>query len=376
VRLLFVASLHHPSVPGPGSGEEAAEPLSFPSSQGYHFWVNSLTKMGHTCDVFWRSTSRWPWARPRSQHMTEKPSVARVLHALAASLPWIDPDVLWRNRRLLQHARAFRPDVLVLIGGNEVILVETLAAIKRELRSFVVYTCGTSPIVFSHSIERRAARLYDLVVSNDKYHAIQWLELGAPRAEVLPLAGVDPDFHRHHDSVDSETALDSCDVGFVGTLVPSRLYSGRIAALEALAEFDLAIWSVHEVPDSLRPAHRGPALGERMVQAMSASKIVVNPHGDFMRYGGNMRLFETCGAGVLQIVDDVPAVHEWFRVGTDLVTYRDPEDLRRKVAYYLSHEMERRQISASGQRHVYAHHTYDQRMARLIDLIHAAEMTR
>lgn len=371
MRFLFVASLHHPPDQAARSAAHAAEPQTFPPSQGHHFWVRSLTKMGHTCDVFWRSASLWPWRRTRALRMTEKMTLGRALGALAAPLPWNQLDLRWRNRRLLERARAFRPDVIVMVGGNEVIVPATLASLRRDLRSFVVYACGTSPIVFSHPIERRAARLYDLVVCNDLYHAVQWQELGAARAEVLPLSAVDPTFHRRREPAIGEPAFEASDIGFVGTLVPRELYSRRIAALESLREFDLAIWSVHEVPASLQSAYRGPALGERMVQAISSAKIVVNPHADFMRYGGNMRLFEACGVGALQLVDDLPGVHQWFRVGTDLVSYHNPQDLRDQVAYYLSHDDERRRIAASGQAHVVAHHTYDERMARLVEMIRA-----
>ncbi len=41
-------------------------------------------------------------------------------------------------------------------------------------------------------------------------------------------------------------------------------------------------------------------------------------------------------------------------------------DLRDKVAYYLAHPEERARIAANARAHVTAHHTYDQRMARLM----------
>jgi spore maturation protein CgeB len=46
--------------------------------------------------------------------------------------------------------------------------------------------------------------------------------------------------------------------------------------------------------------------------------------------------------------------------------------LRERVAYYLSHPDERERIAAAGQAHVYARHTYEQRMARLIELLEGA----
>jgi spore maturation protein CgeB len=142
-----------------------------------------------------------------------------------------------------------------------------------------------------------------------------------------------------------------------------------VEALEALRDFDLGIWSVHDVPPALRPHVRGRALGEEMLKILSAAKITINVHGDFMRYGGNMRTFEAASAGVFQIADDLPGTRQWFREGKTIVTFKDLDDLRTKVAYYLAHEAERQAIAHQAQAHVYAHHTYDQRMAQVEALI-------
>jgi hypothetical protein len=368
MNILFVAALHHP-----GELEKARQTASidpvFPPSQAHYFWVRALRKLGHECAVFWRNQSAWPWARSGQLHMTQRLTIGRAIHALAARVPSLNPDFRLRNRRLIRFAAEFKPDVVVITGDNGVILPETLATLKHAHGAALVYACGTSPIVFSRPVERAAARLYDLVVANDFYHAIQWRELGAARVEALPISAVDPDFHHPFDLTEAERQQYTCDIGVVGTFVPGSLYSERIAALEALRDFDLGIWSVHEVPPSLRPFYRGAALGESMLRITQAAKIVINTHGDFMRYGGNMRLFEVCGVGAFQITDDRPGVREWFTVGEHITTYRDLDHLRELARYYLDHADERQRIAAAGQSHVYAHHTYDQRMARLFDLL-------
>jgi spore maturation protein CgeB len=371
MRILFVASLHHPDLlrEAHRDAPSGPDPL-FPPSQAHHFWVRALRDLKHECEVFWRSDGAWPWSRRRALRMTRRMSWGRAAAAVAATMPALNPDFRLRNRRLIRHARAFQPDVVLLVGDNEVILPDTLAALKREHGLTLVYASGTSPVVFSRRIERVAAPLYDLVVTNDLYHAIQWRELGARRADVLPLSAIDPAFHHPYPLTADERARYACEVGFVGTLVPDVLYRERIEALEALRGFDLAVWSVHEVPASLRPFHRGPLLGEAMLRAAGAAAVAINPHGDFMRYGGNMRLFELCGVGAFQLTDDRPGVRQWFEPGTHLVTYRDTDDLRRLVGHYLTHETERRAIAEAGRAHVWAHHTYHQRMQRLVALVH------
>ena len=89
--------------------------------------------------------------------------------------------------------------------------------------------------------------------------------------------------------------------------------------------------SIHELPKSLRAHYRGEALGETMLQVLSSVKISINVHGDFMRYGGNMRLFESAALGAFQIVDDRPGLREWFTIGEHLDVFRDVDELQDKV---------------------------------------------
>ena len=370
MHFLFVASLHHPealaaAVAATPPGET---PPLFPPSMAQHFYEKALRRRGHTLDVFYRNIP--VWGRVRAERHSARLTPGKVMAALGRRMPpQLNPDLRARNARLLRQAREQRPDVLWIVGDNTVIYPETIATIKRETGCTVVYASGTSPVVFSHPIERRAARLYDLVLVNDYYHGIQWLELGAKRMECLPIAACDPEFHHPYELDEEERRAWGGDIAFVGTLTPTNLYSERVRALEALRDFDLGIWSVHDVPPSLRPYVRGSALGAQMLRILSAARLTINTHGDFMRYGGNMRLFEAAGVGVVQIADDLPGNRTWFTPGETILTYRDHDDLRRKVAYYLAHDDERQALAARAREHVYAHHTYDQRVERLEALL-------
>jgi len=374
-RVLFVAALHHPEqlqsdIRDAGAGE--ATPL-FPSSMGQHFWERAMRAAGYEVDVFWRNLPGYgarDVARLRSDVFREGLSPGKIAAGLLRRMPaQVNPDYRRRNQLLLEAARRFQPGIVWLSGDNREIFPETLGQLKLEHGCKIIYVSGVSPIVFSHANERDAARLYDLVLVNDYYHGAQWMELGAKRAECLPYVAIDPDFHYPQPKTDVPTDY-LCDIGFVGTLVPGSLYSERVAALESLREFDLGIWSMHEVPEALRAFHRGHALGREMLRVLSSVKISLNAHGDFMRYGGNMRLFETAAVGTFQIVDDRPGVSEWFEVGEHLATYSDWDDLRAKVRYYLAHDEERQRIAAAARAHVLENHRYDQRLARVEALLH------
>lgn len=358
MKILFVASLHHPEALR--AAREADSSVLFPPSMAQHFWEKALKRRGHTLDVFWRNN---PGATTE-RHTTAITPAKLVRAAVNRIPPQLNPELRARNARLIAQAREFRPDVLWMVGDNMVITPETIAAIKAELGCTLLYVSGTSPIVFSKAVDRAAMPLYDLALVNDYYHGIQLLELGAKRMECLPISGCDPDFHHPYTLTDEERAAYACDIAFVGTLVPERLYSSRVRALESLRDFDLGIWSVHEVPPSLRPFVRGRALGEEMLRIISAAKLCLNTHGDFMRYGGNMRLFEVAGTGICQISDDLPGVRQWFPEvdGTPtIISYADEDDLRAKVRHYLADDVARASVAQAARAHVYAEHTYDRR---------------
>jgi len=376
-RVLFVASLHHPQellreraalAPGQPS------PL-FPTSMAQRFWERAMQARGYTVDVFWRNLPGWGGGleQLKAQRHSTRITPRKVFDAALRRLPpHMNPDIRLRNAHLLQHALEFHPDWLWVIGDNTVIYAETLAEIKQRTGCQILYVSGTSPIVFSQAIEREAARLYDWVLVNDYYHGIQWLELGAKRMACLPIAAVDPAYHHPLELPADERARYACDVTFVGTIMPPNLYSERIAALEGLHGFDVGLWSVHDVPASLRPWLRGEALGETMFRVLSAASISLNVHGDFMRWGGNMRLFEAAALRAFQISDNRPGIATWFTPGEHLIVYDSLAHLRDLVDYYRAHPQERERMAEAALAHVYAHHTYAHRLTHLETLMQAA----
>ncbi len=370
-RLLFIASLHHPETlqRERQQAEKSGQPMPlFPTSTALRFWEKAMRKRGYELDIFYRNISGFGSQDIRTikaEKFSNRITPRKVAQAINQRLPYeINLDLRKRNANLLDYARQFQPTHIWLVGDNRAIHADTLASIKAETGCKLLYSTGTSPIVFSRAIERQAAPLYDLVITNDFYHGIQWQELGAKDMICLPGVAIDPDFHYPRDHNPDLAS----DVAFVGTLLPSHLYSERVEALEALSEFKPGIWTIHDAPDSLKPYLRGSALGESMLEVLSSAKISLNVHGNFMRYGGNMRLFEAAAVGTFQIVDNRAGIPQWFEIGKHLITFEDFQDLRDKIAYYLAHEEERSIITENARQHVLAHHTYEQRLSRLEDV--------
>ena len=73
--------------------------------------------------------------------------------------------------------------------------------------------------------------------------------------------------------------------------------------------------------------------------------------------------------GTLLVTDAKRNLGELFDVGTQVVSYDEPDDLIRKIEYFLAHEDERREIAAAGQRRTLDEHTYAHRMRELVEIL-------
>ena len=107
-------------------------------------------------------------------------------------------------------------------------------------------------------------------------------------------------------------------------------------------------------------------LGQEMVRAINAYRIHFNRNHSI---DVNYRTFETLGCRTFLLTNETPGLRELFRIGTDLVTYRDEKDLLDKITHYLRHPEERETIARLGHEHARRHHTYEVRMKMLLDLL-------
>jgi spore maturation protein CgeB len=71
----------------------------------------------------------------------------------------------------------------------------------------------------------------------------------------------------------------------------------------------------------------------------------------------------------MQISDGGEHLNAFFRVGEEVVGYKDVDDLIDRIRYYLAHEDERRAIALSGFRRVLRDHRLGTRMQQAGRLI-------
>jgi glycosyltransferase involved in cell wall biosynthesis len=161
-------------------------------------------------------------------------------------------------------------------------------------------------------------------------------------------------------------------VSFVGSL--SAYHARRIALLSAVAErVPLDAW-VPEVPASMRAGRpsitfHGAAWGRAMYDVLGRSRMTINVHGEISAgYANNLRMFEATGMGAVLVTEDATNLAELFDPGNEIVAYRDAEDLVAIVGHLLAHPKEAEEIAARGQARTMRDHSWERRMAQLVEI--------
>lgn len=103
----------------------------------------------------------------------------------------------------------------------------------------------------------------------------------------------------------------------------------------------------------------------------AGAKILLNDHWDNMAKHSLLsnRLFDAGACGAFVITDEVDGLSNVF--GDSVVSYKDADDLKQKVAYYLKHEKERNAKAQNLHELVCKEHTFDNRVDTLLKTIHA-----
>jgi O-antigen biosynthesis protein len=191
------------------------------------------------------------------------------------------------------------------------------------------------------------ARRFDCVFAAQRDGAELLRGAGIESAVWLPLA-CDPSVHQKHD------VEKRYDVAFVGNVFPGPR---------------------EELLARIRWRYPQSFIGQRyfddMARTYSESRAVFNRS---IRNDVNMRVFEALACGSLLITNDLTdnGQAELFQDGVHLSTYRGPEELLDKLAYYLERETVREKIAGAGRAEALSRHTYSDRMGRLLKEAEAA----
>jgi spore maturation protein CgeB len=277
------------------------------------------------------------------------------------------------NKKLVSAIKSFNPDLFLEAGGHR-ILPETINTIKHHGIKTALWTIDP-PIDFNPVV--KAALYYDFVFTGgtEAYDILK--EKDISNLSWLPFA-CDPDLHKPQILSEEEKKHYGTDIAFVGSVHPG-LYPFRIKFLESISDLDLAVWG----PGSSDIPHDSPLIkhirGEKTppdawTKIYSASKIVLcmhykDPENRTACHQASPRVYEALACGAFLMVDAQRDVMTLFKDREDIVLFRDTDELRELIRFYLARPEERLKIAERGRRTVLEKHTYRHRVDEILKVV-------
>ena len=180
------------------------------------------------------------------------------------------------------------------------------------------------------------------------------------------------------------------DVVFTGswTTVQHEV-RGRLltsVAEDAKGKYSCAFYLSGQV-DSLPPEVARNNLRERfgvdMYKALQSGKIVLDARASHVFYDpitninidmgrnetANMRIFEATGSGCFLLTEYYDNLCDFFEIGKEIETFKDAEELKDKIHYYLSHPDERKAIARRGKARCLRDYSMEKRAAEFDRII-------
>lgn len=289
-------------------------------------------------------------------------------------------DEKWEKPIVLEQIRAFQPDVCFLYSPEffDKSFIDEVKSINSNM-----FICGYDGM-HRQKIDLFAG--YDLVLTcspyiskyyQDNHKLTYWFYSGFD-ANMLKLI---------------ETNRHLYKVGFSGSVLP-WLHKDRVELVSAVqrkvpftmsSEFTylpgglLRRRALRQIKD-ISPSHYidflrlynhniGPVYGQDMFQFLSDCDVVLNMHGDSIKFAANFRLFEATGVGSCLLTDWKENIADIFEPGKEVLTYHSVEEAADIAKYCVEHPDYCEEISRKGQKRTLNEYSFGKIIPQIIRYI-------
>lgn len=172
------------------------------------------------------------------------------------------------------------------------------------------------------------------------------------------------DFSRNFNLASSDRSFASLRMTVATTALSFKIAQmERQTAIAKISEkFDMDVYTDDDSVNFVRAKNHGTVdYWSEAPVVFRRSKINLNLTLKSIQSGIPQRVWDIMAAGGFCLTNYQPELLLYFENGVDLVFFEDLNDLRNKIAYYLTHDEEREQIARNGYEKVKQLHQYNNR---------------
>ena len=278
------------------------------------------------------------------------------------------------NEMLVQYATEFKPDFIHL-GKCESLFGESVRDVKAATGCTVIHFYPDFRPVPKPYVGK-IGQYADMTVLQHQHKPLWQLHIDAGCRRIgFWWAGTDPECYHPHD-VEKEY-----DVVFMANppIKGTGHGKGRFTIVNALADagvdvhiFALVDWArkgLQPHPNiTLHPyVHK-----EEFAIACSKARIALGYNTDqYYMYTSWHRWVNSMASGACFVGHKFPGLDTVFEDGKHVVCFEQDKEVVPLVKYYLSHPIERERIAQAGMAEVLANHTWDNRVAQMMNYMRA-----
>lgn len=277
------------------------------------------------------------------------------------------------NRRVLDAAALFRPDLLLAFKGHYV-EARTLGALRE--RGVALYNYYPDTSAFAHgSLLAEALPHYDCIFYTKPFFDRDVRPNADIRQSVFVPHGYDPEVHHPWDLDAEDVGLYRHDVSVVATHTP---YKEQVLKrlVRKMPGIDLVIWGNNWGERCRSPELKGhvkgaPLVGSGYAKSLCAARINLAIMSGVVAGASQgdettTRTYEIPACGGFMLHERSEEVLTLFEEGTEVACFGTTDELAEKVSHYLSHPGERRDMARAAHRRCVPAYSYDNRMAEVI----------
>lgn len=272
---------------------------------------------------------------------------------------------------LRQKIDAFKPDYLFTDSG--VNHQDIIFPILEQTSLPHIYWAIEDPVANAGMAMSWAAR--SVLSLTPCVEMLSNYERNGHRAICIPFA-IDPDYYYRYP-VELELAkLDAVHIGNNYNVFPERIaayryiiqpFIDRSANLVVYGKWWGNLSHAYTIPDTV---NKGYLAHERMGPHYSSAKIVLGLHSIVdSATMQSMRTFEALGCGGFLLTQRTKAITSMFEDHKHLVASSSYGETVELMKYYLPRDEARARIAEQGRKHVYKYHTYERRVADILQAL-------